>query len=127
MRYPIIIIAATLLALTTPASAAKAKPQDFPDIRKWEALNWQCYYSVSSDDDVDVEITKEDYDKTVRGKVCLAAEALELIARGYCLYGHGVVGKAGSKYFYPGIDSAGTNSGMARHCYTITNVPERLD
>ena len=124
-----LITVTTLLALTTPAFAAKAKPQDFPDIRKWEDLDFQCYRGVFPDDDADIRVTKEEYDKSAREKVCIAAEALgkKLVARGYCLYGKGNVGKAGRKYFYPGIDSAGTNSGWTRHCYTITNVPERLD
>jgi hypothetical protein len=114
------IVITTLLALASPAFAAKAKPQDFPAIRKWAALNEQCYYSIFPDNDLDVEISKEDYVKTARGKVCLAAEALgkQLIARGYCLYGHGVVGKTGGR-----VKSAYWEGQYRTRCYEITNVP----
>jgi hypothetical protein len=120
-----LIVAAMLLA-STSAYAAQAKPRDFPSIRKWQALDSGCYRGVFPDDDeVDIEITKEAYAKTARGRVCLAANKLEkqLAAKGYCTYGRSGVGRAGKKYFYPGIDSAGTNSHWTRHCYAIDNLP----
>jgi hypothetical protein len=113
------LIAATLLLASTSAFAATAKPQDFPDIRKWEKLHWLCVYSVFPDEKAD------DAREKTRSKMCDAADKSEkkLTARGYCTYGHGVVGRTGKKYFYPGIDSAGTNSHWTRHCYAITNHP----
>jgi hypothetical protein len=109
------LIAATLLLASTSAFAATAKPQDFPDIRKWEKLHWLCVYSVFPDEKDD------DAREKTRSTMCATADKLEkkLTARGYCTYGHGVVGRTGKKYFYPGIDSAGTNSHWTRHCYEI--------
>ena len=121
-----LITAAVLLALGSPAFAAKANPRDFSDIRKWQDLDWQCNYSVfPREEDIDVHSTKEEVEKSARGKVCIAADKLEkkLTAKGYCTYGRSGVGRAGRKYFYPGYDGPA----MARHCYIITNMPERLD
>ena len=49
------IAAALLLALTSPAFAAKAKPRDFTALRKWQDLDFRCYRGVFPDDDIDVD------------------------------------------------------------------------
>ena len=101
------ITASLLLALASPAFAAKAKPQDFPDIRKWEDLHGTCYYGDPAQHDMT--------------KICRAEEALgkKLVARGYCLYGHGVVGKTGGR-----VKSEYGKGEYRTRCYVITNVTE---
>ena len=149
-----LVTTALLLALIFPATA---KARDLSDLRKWQDLDFRCHDApVADDEELDAEITQKDYDKTKRGKTCLAAKALKkkltyaakanprdfsdirkwkdlneectygkptqegcdaaealgkkLVARGYCLYGHGDVGKASGE-----------------HCYLITNWPKRRD
>ena len=77
-------IAAVLLVLATPAFAV-----DRAAILKFEDLNGQCVYGKGE------------------AKTCAAAEKLgkKLKAGGYCIYGHGVVGRA---------------SRDGKHCYTIS-------
>jgi hypothetical protein len=101
-----LITISLLLALVVPAHAAKAKPRDWSLISDWQAAFWLCR-RVPDD------------------KACAEADKLEkkLTARGYCTYARGAVGRAGQRYFYPGIDSAGTNSHWTRHCYEIDNLP----
>lgn len=119
MIVKILAAAATLLALASPVFAATANPRDFPDIRKWQELDYQCYRAPGGD--IDVEITQEDYNKSARGKICLAAARMEkkLEAKGYCTYGKEGVGRTGKKYFYVGT----YGPDVTRHCYSITNGP----
>jgi len=65
-------------ALTLTCSAVHAAPSD---ITRWENLNWMCVYSIKLSDEQ-------------REQTCAAADKLaeKLEARGYCIYGHGVVG-----------------------------------
>lgn len=90
MKKPL-TIAAILLILTVPAFAASKK--DMKDIRDWEGLNGQCVYGKPLDHPVTI-------------KACAAADKLKkkLTARGYCTYGHGVVGRS---------------SKDGKHCYRI--------
>lgn len=114
MRIP--IIAAILLVLTVPVQASEFRHSD----RKWVktanhygALYGKCFYGTPD--------MQEDSHGIPQAPVCKAMREAgkKLEANGYCLVGHAVVGRSGKKYFYPGIDSAGTNSHMARHCYEI--------
>jgi hypothetical protein len=87
-----LLIIATGLMLTTLAARAVAAT---PDIDKWETLNWQCVYSV--------KMMAEEIQKA-----CTDAEVLakKLMARGFCMYGHGVIGIA---------------SKNRKHCYERKN------
>jgi hypothetical protein len=72
------------------------------DIIKWTKLNGECTYGQP------------------KQQTCDAADALgkKLIARGYCLYGHGTVGKTGER-----VKSEYWKGEYRTRCYTITNIP----
>lgn len=71
MKHIIAIVA--LLAAVAPTAALDA------DARRWEQLNEICVYGSG------------------QPQICASADKLRqrLLARGYCTYGHGVVGRAG--------------------------------
>lgn len=106
-----ILIIAALLAVTAPAFAAEANPKDFPLLLKWRHVDFQCYRGVFPDLDLDVETTKAEFDKSERGKVCVAADKLrkQVIARGYCVFDN---------------DGIGRPSRDGKHCYGVRNLPE---
>jgi hypothetical protein len=114
-----LITAAMLLALTSPAFAAKARQQDLPDIRDWQDMDWVCNRGMLPEDEPGQDLEEL---HPARHKVCAMAAKLEkrLTAMGYCTYGKGGVGRPGKKYFY--IDANGTRQ-IARHCYWIDNLP----
>ena len=109
MTASTLVTAAMLLALASPAYAAKANPRDFSDIRKWQDLAWECIYSDDPPND-------DEDENLPRGKACVAAGKLQkkLAARGYCTYGKSGVSKIG-------------RTGGKYRCYAITNLPERLN
>ena len=129
-----LIAVAMLLALASPARAATAKPQDFSDIRAWKALDFRCDRGVfPEDDDIDIESTKEESEaagRKARDKICSAAEVLgkKLIARGYCLYGKGDVGRAGRPWTQKEWERTGGQGPIwpkdRKHCYEI-EFPEK--
>jgi hypothetical protein len=86
--------------------AVTAKPPT-PNIDRWIDLARRCTHM-----DVPEGETRE--------QVCATAEKFgkKMEARGYCIYGHYAVGVRGKRYFYPGFDSAGTNSHWTEHCYS---------
>jgi len=96
-----------LLALASPADAAKANPRDWPVISEWQANYWLCSRGTFPED-------AKGHDPgdphPERDKICAKADRLEkqLIAKGYCTYGRGGIGR-------PSRDR--------KHCYWIDNLP----
>jgi len=107
----ILLIAAALLLSTgpSPASPRHPTPAQGKDINRYVYAAPRCANGEDNDE------TKKQCDEADRlGK--------KLEAQGFCRYGKGGIGRAGGKYFYPGIDSSGAHSGWARHCYVIQEL-----
>ena len=103
----IMMIVSLLLVLAMPAAAGdKWLPVSVRKLaHQYSDLFSKCTYTQYGIDN----------EKECDAKLDRMREQLE--AKGFCIYGKGVVGKRGKRYFYPGIDKAGTNSGWHRHCY----------
>ena len=103
-----LIVAAALLVLATSAFASPRHPTptQLKDIRAWEDAHEACVYSIKP------EVIK-------KGCAMEARLLPKLKTQGFCFYGHGVVGRRGKKYWYPGFDAEGTNAHWARHCYEL--------
>lgn len=76
-----LIIAAALLALTTPAFASEFRKSDQPTIDKWLDAYTPCTGGYAAEE--------------FRNRVCKDMPAIKkkLIANGYCVDAHGGVGK----------------------------------
>jgi hypothetical protein len=87
-----VAVAALSVAMLALAQAAPATLQQ--DIANFEMLNHQCFYGPPDQPEEDMN------------KACAAVDVLvkKLNAQGYCIYGHGVVGRS---------------SKDKKHCYEI--------
>ena len=102
-----LIAAALLLALVSPAHAAKANPKDFPLVSDWRSMSWVCSRGPLFEDEPGQDMEEL---HPARTKVCAMADKLEqkLIAKGYCTMGRAGLGR-------PSKDR--------KHCYEIDNLP----
>jgi hypothetical protein len=80
------LVAAALLVLAVPATAATARPADRALIERFERAHGFCVYSIHANHPTCDEVA---------GRL-----AERLTAKGYCIYGHGVVGKRGGTHCY---------------------------
>jgi hypothetical protein len=105
MKLP--TIAAILLVLAAPAFAASKK--DMKDIQAWEHMHGICAYGLPA--------KHPDWDK-----ICAAADVLgkKLVARGYCIVGHGAVGRAGRPWTQKEWKRMGfPDTPHGKHCYLL--------
>ena len=119
----ILLTTAALLLSTGPSAASPRHPTpaQWKDIHTY-GTSWRTCGGFDGDERSFREAYRGGYTYAELKNFCSTADRLgkKLKAQGFCLVGKGGVGRAGSRYFYPGIDSSGANSHWRRHCYTIS-------